>query len=112
MRDSMHSCMPLTGYLHLLLPLSQGESVGGQPWALQVLRSSQLDAARLDDELISMLHEQFMKIFSYFKPGQVQSLEPELNAVLLLLVGAAAKEHAGGCRSGLGCAAEISVLGE
>lgn len=35
---------------------------------LDVLRSSQLDAARLDDELGSMLKDQFMGIFSFFPP--------------------------------------------
>ena len=34
-------------------------------WPLQVLRSSQLDAERLDHELVSMLHEQFMKVFAH-----------------------------------------------
>lgn len=33
------------------------------PWSLRVLRSSQLDAQRLDAELQTMLHEQFMAVF-------------------------------------------------
>jgi hypothetical protein len=33
------------------------------PWPLRVLRSSQLDAQRLDAELQTMLHEQFMAVF-------------------------------------------------
>mmetsp|Transcript_15016 Transcript_15016/g.32525 ORF Transcript_15016/g.32525 Transcript_15016/m.32525 type:complete len:392 (-) Transcript_15016:542-1717(-) len=57
-----------------------------RPWPLKVLRSSQADAARLDDELIVLLHEQFMRLFSYFKPGDVAALEPELNGVLMLLI--------------------------
>ncbi|KAG1675900.1 hypothetical protein FOA52_001557 [Chlamydomonas sp. UWO 241] len=59
---------------------------GGVRWELQVLRSSQLDAQRLDSELMSMLHEQFMKVFAYFKPGQLANMEPELHAILLGLV--------------------------
>lgn len=33
-----------------------------------IMRASQLDAARLDNELTSMLREQFMRIFSLFQP--------------------------------------------
>lgn len=33
-----------------------------------VMRASQLDAARLDNELTAMLREQFMRIFSLFQP--------------------------------------------
>lgn len=40
-------------------------------WPLHVLKSSQLDAARLDTELIAMLREQFMSIFSLFQPVSV-----------------------------------------
>ena len=32
------------------------------------MRASQLDAARLDNELTAMLREQFMRIFSLFQP--------------------------------------------
>ena len=37
-----------------------------QRWPLRVLRSSQLDAQRLDQELLSLLNEQFMRVFSHF----------------------------------------------
>lgn len=37
-------------------------------WPLRVLRSSQLDAGRLDAELHTMLHEQFMAVFQLFQP--------------------------------------------
>ena len=33
-----------------------------------IMRASQLDAGRLDNELTSMLREQFMSIFSLFQP--------------------------------------------
>ena len=33
-----------------------------------IMRASQLDAGRLDNELTSMLREQFMRIFSLFQP--------------------------------------------
>jgi hypothetical protein len=32
------------------------------------MRSAQLDASRLDDELTSLLREQFMKMFANFHP--------------------------------------------
>ena len=35
-----------------------------------IMRASQLDAARLDNELTAMLREQFMRIFSMFQPVQ------------------------------------------
>lgn len=38
-------------------------SANAGPWPLRVLRSSQLDAHRLDAELQTMLHEQFMAVF-------------------------------------------------
>jgi peroxin-2 len=81
---SRHTALPSALPPHL--PPSLGRDVGGRPWELQVLRSSQLDAQMLDRELTSMLHEQFMRIFSCFKQGVVARMEPELNAVLMLLV--------------------------
>lgn len=53
---------------------------------VHVMRSSQLDAAMLDDELISILKEQFMKTFALFKPGMTSALQPELNLILDLLI--------------------------
>ncbi len=35
-----------------------------------IMRASQLDAARLDNELTAMLREQFMRIFSLFQPAR------------------------------------------
>lgn len=63
--------------LHLLLPLllpdaacccwhpqsHHPRSSRSGPWPLRVLRSSQLDAQRLDAELQTMLQEQFMAVF-------------------------------------------------
>lgn len=43
------------------------------PWSLKVLRSSQLDAQRLDAELHTMLQEQFMSIFKLFQPVRVDT---------------------------------------
>ena len=37
-----------------------------------IMRASQLDAARLDNELTAMLREQFMRIFSLFQPACAQ----------------------------------------
>ncbi|WIA19819.1 hypothetical protein OEZ85_005727 [Tetradesmus obliquus] len=56
------------------------------PWPLRVLRSSQLDAHRLDAELTTMLQEQFMAAFTLFQPGRVSNLAPELNLLLAGLV--------------------------
>ena len=39
-----------------------------------IMRASQLDAGRLDNELTSMLREQFMRIFSLFQPVHQLSL--------------------------------------
>ncbi|KAK9915274.1 hypothetical protein WJX75_006921 [Coccomyxa subellipsoidea] len=51
-----------------------------------VLRASQLDAARLDNELTSMLREQFMRIFSLFQPRLITALQPELTLFLDFLI--------------------------
>lgn len=52
------------------------------------MRSSQMDAARLDEELSSMLREQFLRAFSLFRPAAVARLQPELTLLLDFLVGA------------------------
>ncbi|KAH7625018.1 hypothetical protein Ndes2526B_g00394 [Nannochloris sp. 'desiccata'] len=66
-------------------------TTGGPPTtpntaALSVMRSSQADASRLDDELTSLLREQFMRIFSLFHPGTVGRLQPELTVLLDFLI--------------------------
>jgi hypothetical protein len=38
------------------------------PWPLRILRSTQLDALRLDAELVTMLREQFARVFAFFQP--------------------------------------------
>ncbi|GLC33108.1 hypothetical protein PLESTB_000369600 [Pleodorina starrii] len=58
----------------------------GQPPPLHVLRSSQADALRLDAELGGILQEQLARLFEHFSPGTAAHLEPELRAVLSLLV--------------------------
>lgn len=50
------------------------------------MRSSQLDAERLDEELTSLLREQFMRCFALFRPGLVAQLQPELTLLLDILV--------------------------
>lgn len=49
------------------------------------MRASQLDAARLDNELTAMLREQFMRIFSLFQPVSSTScgLHPFTHSQLL-----------------------------
>jgi hypothetical protein len=54
--------------------------------AVDVLRSSQVDAARLDTELTLMLGEQFSAVFKFFQAGSVARFEPELNGLLRLLI--------------------------
>ena len=54
------------------------------------MRSSQLDADRLDQELTSLLREQLLKAFALFRPGLVARLQPELTLLLDLLVRSAA----------------------
>ncbi|KAL4425471.1 hypothetical protein ABPG75_009487 [Micractinium tetrahymenae] len=51
-----------------------------------IMRSSQLDAARLDDELTGMLREQFLSAFALFRPAAVARLQPELTLLLDLLI--------------------------
>jgi peroxin-2 len=51
------------------------------------MRSSQLDAARLDEELSGMLREQFLRAFAFFRPAAVAQLQPELSLLLDFLVG-------------------------
>ncbi|GAB4816936.1 hypothetical protein N2152v2_003982 [Parachlorella kessleri] len=53
---------------------------------ITIMRSSQLDAARLDDELTGMLREQFMKVFALFQPGAIASMYMELTLLLDLLI--------------------------
>lgn len=50
------------------------------------MRSTQLDAVRLDDELASMLREQFMRAFAPLCPAAVARLQPELLLLLDFLV--------------------------
>ncbi|KAF5827321.1 hypothetical protein DUNSADRAFT_866 [Dunaliella salina] len=57
-----------------------------QPPPLHILRSSALDAGRLDTELTSLLGEQLSKVFALFNPGRVMEWDAEINAVLNLLV--------------------------
>lgn len=57
------------------------------PRDLSIMRSSQLDAARLDEELSSMLREQFLRAFALFRPAAVARLQPELTLLLDFLVG-------------------------
>ena len=53
---------------------------------VSIKRSSQLDAERLDEELSSMLREQFQRAFALFRPGTVARLQPELALLLDFLV--------------------------
>ncbi|KAK9816233.1 hypothetical protein WJX74_001831 [Apatococcus lobatus] len=52
------------------------------PWCLDILRASQLDAARLDTEILLLLQEQFMEVFAKFDQRVVRVLQPELTLFL------------------------------
>lgn len=52
----------------------------------RVLRISQLDAFELDDALEQLVWSQFSRCFQHFKPGLLTAVEPELKALLQLLV--------------------------
>ncbi|MEW5311096.1 MAG: hypothetical protein WDW38_002839 [Sanguina aurantia] len=56
------------------------------PWPLAILKSSQLDASRLDEQLIAMLREQLNRVFALMPQGMLAEREPELQALLLLMV--------------------------
>ncbi|KAM9971577.1 hypothetical protein ACTFIW_011559 [Dictyostelium discoideum] len=47
-----------------------------------IVRVSQLDSARLDEEILDLLRSQFMKIFTFFKPNFIHNFQPEINLVL------------------------------
>ncbi|KAI8911931.1 Pex12 amino terminal region-domain-containing protein [Powellomyces hirtus] len=50
--------------------------------SLNVLRVSQLDAELLDTELTTLLKEQLISVFAFFKPNVKDAFEPEITAVL------------------------------
>lgn len=60
--------------------------VGSERSSPRVLRISQLDAFELDDALEQLVWSQFARCFQHFKPGLLTRVEPELKAVLQLLV--------------------------
>ncbi|EGG20214.1 RING zinc finger-containing protein [Cavenderia fasciculata] len=47
-----------------------------------IVRVSQLDSVKLDEEILDLLKTQFMKIFSFFKPTFIQTFQPEINLIL------------------------------
>ncbi|CAH1763152.1 2840_t:CDS:2 [Entrophospora sp. SA101] len=53
---------------------------------LRIMRVSQLDAELLDSELFDTLKEQLWQIFSLFKPWFKETFEPELLAILQLIM--------------------------
>ena len=53
---------------------------------VRVLRVAQVDAGRLDDELVSLLREQFNRVFAMVFPGAVTRRQSELTLLLDALV--------------------------
>eukprot|EP01132_Coremiostelium_polycephalum_P007403 gene7403-9098_t len=47
-----------------------------------IVRVSQLDSAKLDEEILDLLRSQFMKIFMFFNANFVQRFQPEINLIL------------------------------
>ncbi|XP_054621780.1 peroxisome biogenesis factor 2 [Dunckerocampus dactyliophorus] len=70
----------------------EGSQVGGSlsetasDQLIPVLRISQLDALELDSALEQLLWTQFSQCFQSFRPGLLTPLEPELKALLQLLL--------------------------
>ncbi|XP_028659277.1 peroxisome biogenesis factor 2 [Erpetoichthys calabaricus] len=62
--------------------LKEGHSSSISP----VLRISQLDAFELDRALEQLIWTQFSQCFQHFKPGQLTHFEPELKALLQLVL--------------------------
>ncbi|KAJ8279706.1 hypothetical protein COCON_G00067720 [Conger conger] len=58
----------------------------GSSAATPVLRISQLDAFELDTALEQLVWSQFTQCFQHFKPGHLTPFEPELKALLQLLL--------------------------
>lgn len=71
----MRMCPPL---LLLLQHDTRCCSVQLPPWPLRVLRSSQLDAQRLDAELHTMLQEQFMAALQLFQPVRATNKQQQV----------------------------------
>lgn len=59
---------------------------GSENSSPRVLRISQLDAFELDDALEQLVWSQFSRCFQHFKPGLLTGVEPELKALLQLLM--------------------------
>lgn len=66
--------------------LAAGAKAGSESSSPRVLRISQLDAFELDDALEQLVWSQFSRCFQHFKPGLLTGVEPELKALLQLLV--------------------------
>eukprot|EP00197_Chlamydomonas_leiostraca_P011887 CAMPEP_0202878546 /NCGR_PEP_ID=MMETSP1391-20130828/32338_1 /ASSEMBLY_ACC=CAM_ASM_000867 /TAXON_ID=1034604 /ORGANISM="Chlamydomonas leiostraca, Strain SAG 11-49" /LENGTH=181 /DNA_ID=CAMNT_0049560745 /DNA_START=72 /DNA_END=613 /DNA_ORIENTATION=+ len=56
------------------------------PWELRVLRCGALDAGRLDGEVGAMVGEQAARAAVLLPAGHVSSIQPELNALLRLVL--------------------------
>ncbi|XP_012671592.1 peroxisome biogenesis factor 2 [Clupea harengus] len=68
---------------------ARGEAPGpgeASDLATRVLRISQLDAFELDGALEQLVWSQFSQCFQHFKPGLLTPFEPELKALLQLLL--------------------------
>ncbi|KYR01049.1 RING zinc finger-containing protein [Tieghemostelium lacteum] len=51
-----------------------------------VVKVSQLDSSKLDDEILDLLRTQFMKVFMFFKPNFISNFQPEINLILKSLI--------------------------
>jgi peroxin-2 len=53
---------------------------------LRILRVNQLDSVQLDTEISYALNSYFKRIFQFFDPSLIDTFQPELNALLQLLI--------------------------
>lgn len=60
------------------------EASGSVSWpsSPHTLRVNQLDARRLDSEISTILRQQFSDVFALMRPGMLELVQPELEAVL------------------------------
>lgn len=86
---SAHLTLPTGGPSHFL-----PRCFKPRPTA-SIMRSSQLDAERLDEELTSLLREQLQRCFALFRPGLISRLQPEITLLLDFLVSRAADKTYG-----------------
>eukprot|EP01133_Synstelium_polycarpum_P009744 gene9744-11379_t len=62
--------------------LSSRQIIASKRPSTNIVRVSQLDSTKLDEEILDLLKTQFMKIFMFFRPTFIQTFQPEINLIL------------------------------